>query len=61
MGTREAASIFTTFSVLLSTLFISMNAAQIFGREDAVLEPSSRPAICFGSVTLAPGFKVKMQ
>jgi hypothetical protein len=61
MGTREAASIFTIFSVLLSTLFISMNAAQIFGTNDAVLEPSSRPAICFGSVTLAPGFKVKMQ
>src|SRR5947208_7988628 len=35
---------FTILSVLLSTLFISMNAAQIFGREDAVLEPSSRPA-----------------
>ena len=42
-------------------MFSPLSTTLIYGTNDAVLEPSSRPAICFGSVTLAPGFSVKMQ
>src|SRR5258708_27243942 len=61
IGTRAAASMLTTFIVLLSTPFISMNAAQIFGMNDAVLDPSSSFASFFGESMSAPGLRLKIQ
>ena len=51
----------TIFMVLLSTPFISMIAAQIFGTKDALLEPSSRLVSFLAVSILAPGLRLKMQ
>src|SRR6267142_2928713 len=61
IGTRAAPSMFVTFMVLLAIPFISMKAAQIFGTNEAVLDPNSRFASFFGESIFAPGSRLKMQ
>ena len=52
---------FRQLSLVTPALAAIPNATIYSLTNDAVLDPSSRPAICFGSVTLAPGLRVKMQ
>ncbi len=59
IGTRAGASILTTFMVFESMPFISITAAQMRGRNEAELEPSSSPVSFFAAIDIGAGIEAE--